>query len=214
MRKHKSISNKVLDRVKKHIIENLKLYIIVAIFFVIGIIAGVICYNSLDEGSKENCCNYIDSFVQNIREGYEVDNNELLRNTIINNIFFTIALWFIGCTIIGLPIVYGMISFKGFSLGYTICCLIGTLGTYKGIIFCFLSLFIQNILAIPAYLGMGVSGNKLYNSIMMDKRKENIKIEILKHTLFCILMLAFLIFASILESYVSASLLQIYTKSV
>ena len=54
---------------------------------------------------------------------------------------------------------------------------------------------------------LAVSGIKLYKSIMKDKRKENIKIEIIRHTVVSIIGLIFLVLATIIEVYISSSLL-------
>ena len=75
-----------------------------------------------------------------------------------------------------------------------------------------LSLFLQNILFIPAVLTMGVSSIKLYKAIMNDRRKENIKIEIARHSVMSSLMLGILVLASVLESEVSVLLLKIGIK--
>lgn len=111
-----------------------------------------------------------------------------------------------GSTVIGVPFVYGIITYRGFCIGYTVASIIGTLGTQKGIIFLITSLVLQNILFIPCLLALGVSGLKLYRSIIKDKRKENIKIEIYRHTMFSIMMLVGLICSSVIEAYVSSGL--------
>ena len=94
-----------------------------------------------------------------------------------------------GSTVIGVPFVYGIIAFRGFCIGFTASSIIATLGTQKGILFLCTSLLLQNILFIPCILALGVSGLKLYKSIIKDKRKENIKIEIYRHTIFSLMML-------------------------
>ena len=48
----------------------------------------------------------------------------------------------------------------------------------------------------------------LYKSIIKDRRRENVKIEIVRHTIFSILVLIMLIIASLIETYISTSLLQ------
>ena len=59
-------------------------------------------------------------------------------------------------------------------------------------------LLLQNLLVIPAILALAVSGIKLYKSIMKDKTKENVKIEMLRHTVFSLIMLLVLIVSSCL----------------
>ena len=55
-------------------------------------------------------------------------------------------------------------------------------------------------------LALAVSGIRLYKSIVKDKRKENIKGKIMKHTMFSVMMLIFLMIASFLETYLSSNL--------
>lgn len=77
----------------------------------------------------------------------------------------------------------------------------------KGILFLLSSLLLQTILFIPCILALAVSGMRLHNSIMQDKRRENVKIEILRHTLFSLFILVILILASFIEVYISKNLL-------
>ncbi len=53
---------------------------------------------------------------------------------------------------------------------------------------------------------------KLYKSIVKDKRKENIKLEITRHTIFSVLILFILEISAFVEVYVSTNLLQICAK--
>ena len=91
----------------------------------------------------------------------------------------------------------------------TVSALSLTIGTGKSLLFCLFGLVIQNILFIPALLTMGVSSIKLYKAIVNDRRKENIKIEIARHSVISGLMLAMLVVSSVLECEVSVPLLKI-----
>ena len=213
MRKRKT-TNIIFDKIKQHIYENINLYIIVSIFFLIGIIGGVIFSNNLDTNIQESINSYISEFISSLKNGYEIDYSNLLKQTIINQILFTLIIWFMGCTVIGIPIVYGMIAWKGFSLSYSIASIIINVGTGRGIILCILSMFLQNIISIPAILALGVSGNRLYKSIIKNKQRENIKIEIVRHTLFCGMMLILLIISALIEVYISSYLTQIYIENL
>lgn len=53
---------------------------------------------------------------------------------------------------------------------------------------------------------------KLYKSIVKDKRKENIKLEITRHTIFCLFVLFILELSSFIEVYVSTNLLMACAK--
>ena len=108
--------------------------------------------------------------------------------------------------------VYGIIVYRGFCVGYTMSSVIACLGTGKGILFAVTSLLFQNILFIPCVISLGVSGMKLYKSIMKDKRRDNIKLEIYRHTVFSIIVTCVLIIASFIETYISSPLLIYVSK--
>ena len=131
-----------------------------------------------------------------------------LIQSVKNNTILAIILWIAGTTVIGIPIVLIAIFLRGMFLGYTISAITYTYGTFKGIIFCMLSILLQNILLIPAVLTLGVSSIKLYKSIIKDKRKENIKIGILRHTITSISMVIILLISSLIENLVSVPILQ------
>ena len=131
-----------------------------------------------------------------------------------NNIILALSLWTAGTTIIGMPVVLGIVLYRGFCLGTTISSITLTFGIKKGITFCLISLFLQNIFFIPAIITIGVSSIKLYKAIIADRRKENIKIQIISHTIVSLLMLLILIFSSFLENEISVEVLKLFVKSI
>lgn len=195
--------------VKEHISHNIKQYIIVSIFFFIGIILGIIFVNHAEDVTHEQIGTTITKFLNALKTDYQIDSVNLLKSVIGNHILFAFLLWFMGCTIIGIPIVYGLVVFKGFSLGYTISSILYTLGTTKGILFSLIVLLLQNILIIPSILALAVSGVRLYKAIMKDKRKENIKMEMIRHTVFSLFILLILMFSALIEVYISNSILSL-----
>jgi hypothetical protein len=102
--------------------------------------------------------------------------------------------------------------YRGFCLGYTIATCIYSIGLVKGIGFIIISLLLQNILFIPAILAISVSGFKLYKSIIKDKQRENIRNEILRHTIFSLIMAIVLIISSLIEIFFSTSCLKYFIK--
>ena len=123
-----------------------------------------------------------------------------------------ISLWFFGTTIIGIPVVFGIVAYRGFCLGYTIAACISIMGIQKGILFVLILLLLQNLLIIPAILALAVSGIKLYQSITKDKRKENVKLEMVRHTVFSLIMLIVLILSSVIEIFISTNVLKLCIK--
>lgn len=213
MKKYKKVSN-----IKNTIIEysknNSKEYILVILICIIGLFIGVMFINNCQEDKQDIITSYITEFIEKMKNIENIDKTDLIRTSIKNNIMLAIIIWFAGTTIIGMPVVLGIILYRGFCLGYTISAITLTLGTGKSILFCILTLFLQNIFFIPALLTMGVSSIKLYKSIINDRRKENIKIEIIRHTIISIIMLGILVVSSIVENEISVSLLKMGIKYI
>lgn len=210
MKKNKRL--KIISIFKEHILNNSKEYIIVSLIFIIGIFLGVFFVNNMQEAQKMEIDTYLDNFIEKFKCIDSMDNTELLKENITQKLLLAVGIWFLGTTVIGIPIVFGIVLYRGFCFGYTISICVSILGISKGIIFVLTALLLQNILFIPALLALSVSGFKLYKSIIKDKEKDNIKIEILRHTIFSFIMLIVLIFSSIIETFISNNILKIIIK--
>lgn len=207
VRRDRKKQSKLKNLILNNIYSNLQYYIIVMIILIIGIACGVIFINNINEEQKAEISKYISDFISSLKNNYEINKAELLKNSLIENFKLTLGMWFIGSTVVGLPIVFGIVLYRGFCIGYTVSSAIAILGAQKGIIFALSSILLQNIIIIPVILLLAVSGIKLYKSIMKDKRRENIKLEIIRHTVVSIIGLIFLVLATIIEVYISSSLL-------
>ena len=142
--------------------ENYKNIVIVSVLFVVGIIIGVIFINYLSINQYNELQAYVTSFMQLLKNDVDIEHFGLLKEVLLQNFILLLILWFVGATLIGLPILLGIIVFKGFCLGYTVAAIISVLGASKGILFVVLALLAQNIIFIPAIIFMGVSGINLY----------------------------------------------------
>ncbi len=210
MKKNKRI--KILEIIKEHVRNNKKEYMLVALLFVIGIFLGVLFVNYAQEAQKLEMTTYMNHFIDKMKQIESLNHMELLKNSIGQNILLAIVLWFFGTTVIGIPVVFGMVLYRGFCLGYTIAVCISLMGLPQGIWFVLILLLLQNILFIPVMLALAVSGFKLYKSIIKDRNKENVKIEVVRHTIFSFIMLLLLIVSSVIEIFFSMNILKSLIK--
>lgn len=122
----------VIKIIVKHIKANIKDYLILSIIFVVGVMIGVILINNADDNSKKEVSGYINSFILNIKnKSFEIDRFELMKNIFMENLKFVIIIWMAGTTIIGMPLIYLIIAYKGICLGYTISSIVLALGNWK-----------------------------------------------------------------------------------
>ena len=212
----KKIKKNTKDRnvIYNHIVNNIKEYSIITLIFIIGIVAGVVFVNNSTEIQKQEINSYVNNFVGELKNNENtIDKMALLKDTIKSNMLLGFLLWFMGCTVIGVPIVYAIIAYRGFALSYTISCLMATFGG-KGALLSISTLLIHNIIFIPAMFALAISGIRLYKSIMKDRRRENIKLEICRHSVFSVFFCIVLVISAFVEVYVSTSFLQNYVKYI
>ena len=200
--------------IKSHILTNKKEYIIMIIFLMVGIFLGILYINNVKEEQFNNISQYINTFIEKVKNTETIDNINLLKNSIISNMVLAFALWFFGTTVIGIPVVFGIMLYRGFCLGYTVSACISALGIMKGVTISIVNLLLQNIILIPAVLAMGVSGFKLYKSIVKSRNKDNIKLEMIRHTVFCLFMAVGLVISAFIETFISNFLVHMLVNKI
>jgi len=206
--------SKIGTIIYNHIINNKREYLTVYILFFIGLIISIILFNNLSEESLLEISTYLNNLFSNIKTYENIDLLKILKESIIYNLTISLLLWFGASTIIGIPIVYGTIIVKGFSIGYTISSILTVFGPWNGLLFAISFLLLHNIIFVPTMFAISVSGVKLYKSIMKNKQRENIKLEILRHTIFCFIMLLGMLISALVETYISTNISIILLKYI
>ena len=142
---------KLLDKLRNKIKYNKKVMLFLTIIVIIGIISGSFLTVILKSDDKQLIVNNIQDFMNNIKN---INNIDILKNTLIINILFLVGIWILGISIIGLFVVVGLVFWKSFILGFTISSFILTYHL-KGLLLAFIYVFphlITNLL-VMMYLG-------------------------------------------------------------
>lgn len=142
---------KLLDKLRNKIKYNKKVMLFLTIIVIIGIISGSFLTVILKSDDKQLIVNNIQDFMNNIKN---INNIDILKNTLIINILFLVGIWILGISIIGLFVVVGLVFWKSFTLGFTISSFILTYHL-KGLLLAFIYVFphlITNLL-VMMYLG-------------------------------------------------------------
>lgn len=198
--------SKIGTTIYNHIINNKREYLTITILFFIGLIISIILFNNSSEEALTEVDTYLNNLFNNIKNYENIDLLKILKESLTRNLIITALLWFGASTIIGIPIVYGTVILKGFSIGYTISSILTVFGVWNGLLISCSFLLLHNIIFIPTMFAISVSGIKLYKSIMKNKQRDNIKLEILRHTIFCFIMLIGMAISAFIEVYLSTNI--------
>lgn len=195
---------------KEYITNNYKRIICLIFFLIIGIIAGVVFINNAKDEDAREISNNVNSIENAIYNQVEIDNGKLLLKCLKQNIILILTIWILGSMVIGVSLIFALISYKGFCFGYTIAGIMAVLEFKKSIVMSIILLLPKNLIIIPAMILSSVSGINLYKNIIKDRRKQTIKIEIIRHSLICSISLMLMIVAAFCEAYITPFLLNFF----
>lgn len=194
-----------------HISENINIYFKVLIIFIIGICIGIAVINQLPETELQNINKYIVSSINALKNGSEISKIQILKSSLVKDMVIVFIIWFFGLTLLGSFILYFLTLIIGITFGYTIAAIMTSFTFTQGALFFLTSMLLQNIINIPSLIFLITQGIKLHRGIEM-KQSISLKYILTKYTAYSILLLFALIIASLIEVYVSGSLVYTITK--
>ncbi|OEF95554.1 stage II sporulation protein M [Vulcanibacillus modesticaldus] len=205
MRK-KQLSNKIYLYVKDHI----PTYIFTIVLFIMGVIFGSYIISSISQSQKQEIISYLNVFFHEMNTGGWTNSQLALRQALFDNLKYLMLIWFLGLSIIGMPIIFLLIFMKGFVVGFTISFLIFEMH-WRGLILSIVSIIPQNIVIVPVYIIAGVAGISFSLSLIKSRGKNRLitnQQSITSYTLLIIILAVILIFTSAFETFISPYLIK------
>lgn len=146
----------MLDYIKRYIEENFKNIVVLLGFLVIGIIFGLIFYQFLPPGTKEELVNTLRTTLD-LCKNENFENINVIKNGVMSNSILVLVIYTSAITLVAPAVICITCVFKGFSIGLYIPTLFEVLGFGKGILSLFLLVIIPNIIYIPAFVYLAVN---------------------------------------------------------
>lgn len=200
---------KMRNSTSNYLKENMTLYIFTVILFIMGVIFGSYIIYSLSLSQKQELLSIFNLFFSNIDTTNLLDSQVIFRQVLIDNLTYLAILWFLGLSIVGMPLIFVLIFTKGLIVGFTVSFLIFELN-WQGLLFSFASIIPQNIIIVPVLIIAGVTGINFSLSLIRHRGNKAYSYQqsIISYTLLILVLGGFLILASGFETFVSPYLMK------
>jgi len=210
MRRKPQINDMVGDYIRQHF----TLYIFTIVLFIMGIIYGSFLIQSLSPSQKQEMIGYISQFFHGLNNNGDtiVSGNIALKQVVFENLKYLVLIWFLGLSIIGMPLIFILIFMKGFVIGFTVSFLISQM-QWRGFVFSVVSILPQNLLIVPVFIIASVAGIAFSLSLVISRVRKNgcsqfTHQPVLSYVFLMFIMGSILLVASAFETYVSPYLMK------
>lgn len=201
-------------QLKEIIFPNKKINFLVITILLLGVISGSIFTTIIQENDKQIIIDKIQLFISNINNR-NINSISVLKNSISINLFYSIIIFILGMTIVGVIINIFILYLKGFIFGFSLSSFILTYN-YKGIILSILyTLFGQVLNLLVVAILLIYSMMFIHNYILeLKKNKDNTNIRKFYKNYLIIFILSLLIsiISSLFESFLFPTLIKLIIK--
>lgn len=195
--------NRFIKRFSYSTVRSWPLFLVVIIIFGVGVFFGAASVNNLSQEHISQLTGIIDKFLASTPDLHSVP-VEIIKPALRDNLMAWGVLYFLGLTIIGIPMVLVLIFMRGFTLGFTISFL-ATQKSSIGTLLSITSILPHNLLLLPALFVSAVAAISF--SILLLQRFFDTKVRVwpgfLGYSVVMILTGLLISFAAVIEAFVT-----------
>lgn len=188
--------------IREYFRERIFLFVLVLILFLMGSIFGVLATGVLNSAQRNNLISYLD---QGLHGEIFIPNGIYTRQTIVANIKTVFFLFFMGISVIGVPLALLLIFTRGFIIGFSISFLLRTMG-FKGLVLVLTGVLPHNLLIIPALFLMVIAiidFATALTKIRFTKKQVVVGEELVKCAILTLVVLLVMMFAGFIQGYIT-----------
>lgn len=188
--------------IQEYFQDRIFLLILVLVLLVMGAIFGVLATSVLNPAERDNLLSYLN---QGLHGEIFTPNNIYTRQTIVANVKMVFFLFFMGISVIGVPLALLLIFTRGFVLGYSVSFLLRTMG-FKGLILILTGVVPHNLLIIPALVVMVIAiidFAAALTKIRFTKKQVVIGEELVKCAILTVVVLVVMMLAGLVQGYIT-----------
>lgn len=203
--------NRIVLAFSRHLQNNFWFYFVSLFCICTGVIIGIYSVRYMGSFEKSDLISYLNNFSSAL-SSQSIDYRSIFLQTLKNNLPLIFAIWFLGLTMVGLPVILILDMFKGFTLGFSMSFIISQLGA-KGIWISIAGILPQNLIYIPAIIISSVIAMEFSTAILKDKSQRkwasNIWLRITSYSFTFLITASFMFLGFFLESYLTSNVVKI-----
>lgn len=205
------LGNKLSTLINKHVKNNFWLYVISLLCVFTGIVMGIYSVRYMGGFEKSDLVSYFNNFTTTVNSG-SVNYKSILLQTLKNNVPVILAVWFLGLTMIGIPIILIIDVIKGFTIGFSISFIISQMGI-KGVWISLLGVLPQNMIYIPCIIFFSVLAMEFSLMIFKDRSriqwKSHILVSITSYSISFLMVAMVMCIGFFMETYLTPAMIKL-----
>lgn len=189
--------------------ENYMICLIVPLIFCCGFFFGTLGAKELTDPQVKELVEYVEGFVQDLPNTV-VDGSLETKHALKVNLKTLFYAWFLGLTIIGIPLTLAVVFTRGFILGFTVGFLVNQ-KAFQGMMVVILTVLPQSLLFVPVIILAGVSSIIFSLNVIKGRfvgRTLNLSKHFFSYTFVFMILGIFASLAALIQGYVSPSLVR------
>ncbi|MEO3944440.1 stage II sporulation protein M [Gorillibacterium sp. CAU 1737] len=193
-----------------HVRTNLSFYLFVFAIFATGVVFGVVLVSALTLDMTQDIRRHLGHFFESMIQGGQPDSARTFWSIFSMNVKWTLLIWLLGLSVIGLPLILVLDFFKGALIGFTIGFLVGEYA-WKGLLFALVSVVPQNLILIPVMLIGSVSALSFSVYLVKNrflKQRGSLSQPLVKYCSLAFVLVLLTAGVSLYEAYLSPMLMK------
>lgn len=171
--------------ISRYFHDNAPIFFLLIISLIIGIIAGAFTVVAMDSNQKSDLYSYVNGFFE--ARHSDISGVELFRQIFLNYLKLILLLWFLGATVLGIPLIFGLMGFEGFTIGFTVGFVFDVFSDIRGITVIASSIIPQILIVLPFIIILSISGAKFSYYLLKGEgnnrlMKNEVKLRLFSHS--------------------------------
>lgn len=202
------------NRIKSIIFPSKKINFFVITILFLGVTSGAIFANIIDLNDKNLVIDKIKLLISNI-DNQSINSLLAFKNSIITNLSYSLIIWILGLTIIGIIVNIFLLYIKGFIFGFSLSAFIITY-SYKGIILSILYTLFGQLLNLIVIMMISIYSImftiNFLKQIINSKHNQDIPRFFKNYSLIFLITIIISLISSVSEAFLFPTLIKIIIK--